>query len=100
MYIYYIHIHILRTHRQRERERNVYIYIYMGRERREGEEEEKERKKGGERGEFGEARGTNVRGRESGSKCLKRRWLVGPTIFARAHTRTHVSVCVGVREYT
>lgn len=84
------------SQKHRQRERNVYTYIYMGRERRGGEEEEKERKKGGKgrvrRGEGDERTG------ESGSKCLKRRWLVGPTIFARAHTYTRVGVrrCEGI----
>lgn len=63
IHIYYIYTYIIHIHTLSQRERNVYIYIYMGRERRGGEEEEKERKKGGEKGEFGEARGMNVRGR-------------------------------------
>lgn len=83
----YIHIktHIHGADRQgtraSARKRDAHIYTCTWRERR------------GATAEGYDVRGTSG---QSGSKCLKRRWLVGPTIFVRVHTRTCQYVCACV----
>lgn len=59
-YIYmYVYIYTYSEHRQKERETCTYTYTWGAKE----EEEKRKRRRRGKRGERGEARGTNVRGR-------------------------------------